>query len=137
MCRRVLSRSYSEKAKKFKKVEKKRNALQRKQLDTKLSGVERRYQDDLEHATQMQQQLASQPEYADLATMISRIKAKDAEVVGLLHAYKEKLVEQLAANRPGFTFDRHYGSGDTATASRKIAAADYAAMPIDLSWSHS
>jgi len=126
---------YSDKAREFRKAEKRKNAVQKKELDNRLDQINRRYQDDLEHADQMHQQLLAKPEYSEVAAWVSQIKSKDKQLVGLLYTYKERLTERLARERPGFTFDQHFAIGDTVVDSRKITLSDYAAMPIDLSWS--
>lgn len=127
---------YSDKAKEFRKIEAKKTSLQRSQLDTPLKGVDDRYQEDLENVRMMDRQLQAKPEYSEISGLVSRIKSKDIEVVGLLQDYKEELVDKILQERPRFTFDRGFAAGDTTTDNRKVTPSAFAALPIALLWRH-
>ena len=123
---------FAEKAIAYRKLRDEIERARHKELNTKLDGIERQFQQDCRHMTGKARLMYGQPDYGPVSEMISAIDAKDAEVTGALNDYRMRLADGLHARNPDFKFagpttDRHVAHGVGT-----YSLAEFTALPLDL-----
>jgi hypothetical protein len=116
---------FAEAARLSKKFAEKVEAL-RKPLQKRLEPIEARARIEREEAISKERQMHSRPGYQKLQEHFAKFAAKDAEVVGILNAYRGNLI------RHEVKFTRRVLTADFSAPETRLSARQYAAEPIAL-----
>lgn len=126
---------FSDKARKLAKISNKVEGIRKSQVTSKLRDIERRFKEDTEAVQRVTQQMTNQPGFANLRSNVNAIEGKDRQVMGVLSAYKQALIDAISQRDQRFTFEKYYSTGDRTADSERVKLADYAAMNPQLLWS--
>ncbi|WP_163959216.1 hypothetical protein [Sphingomonas insulae] len=123
---------YAHKAEKYLRLKAEMEGIYGKQLSAKLADIDRNHKRRIDDLGRKSNQMRSQPDNVDISHDAGQITSKDAEVVGLLRAYQNRLVDLICDRDPDFRFtgpavDRHAGA-----AVETITPNDFAARSIHL-----
>lgn len=122
---------YALKAEKYFWLKKEVDGLRQKQLIAKLEDIDRSAKRRIDELGKRAGLMRSEPDYVAIVHDAGQITSKDAEVVGLLRAYQNHLVDRIAMRDPDFRFtgpavDRNGGTTET------VSPNDFAARSIHL-----
>lgn len=126
---------FSDKARKLAKISNKVEGIRKSQVTSKLRDIERRFKEDTEAVQRVTQQMTNQPGFANLRSNVNAIEGKDRQVMGVLSAYKQALIDAISQRDQRFTFEKYYSTGDRTADAERVKLADYAAMNPQLLWS--
>lgn len=123
---------YAQKAEKYHVMKGEMEALYRKQLSVKLEDIDRKHKRSIDELARKSGQMRTQPENVDIAHDAGQITSKDAEVVGLLRAYQNHLVDRICARDPDFRFTGPAGDRHSGATAETITPNDFAARSLHL-----
>ncbi|MEG3085628.1 hypothetical protein U1707_18460 [Sphingomonas sp. PB2P12] len=123
---------YAHKAEKYLRLKAEMEALYAKQLGAKLADIDRNHKRRTEELSRRSNQMRSQPDNVEILHDAGQISSKDAEVVGLLRAYQNHLVDRICNRDPDFRFTGPAGERHAGAMVETITPNDFAARSIHL-----
>lgn len=123
---------YARKAEKYLHLKAEMDALYGKQLGAKLAEIDRSHRSRIDGLSRKSNQMRSQPENVEISHFAGEITSKDAEVVGLLRAYQNRLVDLICERDPDFRFSGPAGDRHAGAMVETITPNDFAARSIHL-----
>lgn len=106
--------------------------LRQKQLVAKLEDIERSHKRRIDELTKRAHLMRAQPDHVDIAHDAGQITSKDTEVVGLLRAYQNHLVDRIAMRDPDFRFTGPAVDRNAGATTETVTPNDFAARSIHL-----
>jgi len=123
---------YALKAEKYVRLKTELETLRQKQLVAKLEDIDRNHKRRIDELGKRAALMRAQPDHIDIAHDAGQITGKDAEVVGLLRAYQNHLVERIALRDPDFRFTGPAGDRNGGATTETVTPNDFAARAIHL-----
>lgn len=123
---------YAAKAEKYYRQKQVMDGLYRKQLVAKLGDIDRNHKRRIDELGKRAGLMRAQPDHVDIAHDAGQITGKDAEVVGLLRAYQNHLVDRIMLRDPDFRFTGPAGDRSAGAMTDTVAPNDFAARSIHL-----
>lgn len=123
---------YAAKAEKFARLKKEMEGLRHRQLVAKLEDIERKHKRRIDELSRRASLMQGQPDNVDITQNAGQISSKDAEVVGILRAYQNRLVDLIASRDPDFRFTGPAGDRNAGASAETIMPNDFAARSIHL-----
>lgn len=123
---------YAHKAEKYLRLKAEMEGIYAKQLGAKLADIDRNHKRRIDDLGRKSNQMRSQPDNVDIAHDAGQITSKDAEVVGLLRAYQNRLVDLICDRDPDFRFTGPAGERHAGATVETITPNDFAARSIHL-----
>lgn len=123
---------YAAKAEKYLKLKREMEGLRLRQLVAKLEDIDRSHKRRIDELSKRSGLMRAQPDNVAIADDAGRITSKDAEVVGLLRAYQNNLVDSIIKRDPEFRFTGPAGDRYAGATTDTITPHDFAARSIHL-----
>lgn len=123
---------YALKAGKYFGLKKEMEGLRQKHLVAKLEDIDRSHKRKIDELAKRAGLMRAQPDHVGIAHDAGQITSKDAEVVGLLRAYQNHLVDRIVARDPDFRFTGPATDRNGGATTETVTPNDFAARPIHL-----
>jgi hypothetical protein len=124
--------AFAEKATAHAKLRDEVEALKAKELTAKLAGIEQNCANRLKKMRAKAQLMGQHPEYLAVADQMNAIEGKDAQVLGVLHNYRNQLADRLHAVNPDFRFTGPVTDRYSANGSETISLSEFTALQLSL-----
>ncbi len=123
---------YAKKAEKYLHLKSEMDGLYGKELGAKLADIDRSHKRRIDDLGRKSNQMRSQPDNVTISHDAGQITGKDSEVVGLLRAYQNHLVDRICSRDPDFRFTGPAGDRHAGAMVETITPNDFAARSIHL-----
>jgi hypothetical protein len=110
------------------KVEK----LRAKLLLPKLKQIDQAYSQNIKTMQRRAKLMESQPDYGPVSADLGKIRAKDEQVIALLHNYRTRLRGLISQSRPDFTFGGPADVRLSGQSGTRVSLAEFGAASISL-----